>query len=209
MNRTCSLLLAACLLSMNMYAAVTEQKFIVHFATDKFELDVQARKVLDSILAFAKNATYYEAFLEAHTDNSGSNEHNMELSMMRAENVRDYLMNKGFAARQLIVEWFGAAKPVKSNATPEGQSDNRRAVITVKKYFWNSAAEILARRAWVLGRDCARAGNIIAARQHFEFSVSLNGRRAIEGRWPYRMLTRCIGPMATEHALSMAKRVRV
>ncbi|MDA7846623.1 glycosyltransferase [Amylibacter sp.] len=71
------------------------------------------------------------------------------------------------------------------------------------------AKAILARRTWVLGRDCARAGYMIAARNHFEFALSLGGREAIVGHWTYQMLARWIGPMLAERGVSIAKRTRL
>jgi outer membrane protein OmpA-like peptidoglycan-associated protein len=64
--------------------------------------------------------------IEGHTDSTGSPAHNEELSLRRAEAVRDVLASRGVNPRQMLVEGAGAAGPIADNATPEGRAANRR-----------------------------------------------------------------------------------
>ena len=64
--------------------------------------------------------------IQGHTDATGSQAHNEELSLRRAEAVRDVLASRGVNARQMLVEGVGAARPIADNATPEGRAANRR-----------------------------------------------------------------------------------
>jgi len=61
-----------------------------------------------------------------HTDDWGSDEYNMSLSLRRAETVRDYLISKGIAADRLSARAYGESQPVADNATDEGRFKNRR-----------------------------------------------------------------------------------
>jgi len=61
-----------------------------------------------------------------HTDSSGSAVHDEELSLHRAEAVRDVLASRGVATRQMLVEGAGASRPVADNSTAEGRAENRR-----------------------------------------------------------------------------------
>jgi outer membrane protein OmpA-like peptidoglycan-associated protein len=64
--------------------------------------------------------------IQGHTDSSGSEAYNEQLSLHRAEAVRDVLAGRGVGARQMLVEGAGPARPIADNATPEGRAQNRR-----------------------------------------------------------------------------------
>jgi outer membrane protein OmpA-like peptidoglycan-associated protein len=64
--------------------------------------------------------------IEGHTDNTGTNAHNMKLSNDRAKSVVDYLVSKGIDASRLTAVGFGEEKPVTTNKTAEGRTLNRR-----------------------------------------------------------------------------------
>jgi outer membrane protein OmpA-like peptidoglycan-associated protein len=64
--------------------------------------------------------------VQGHTDSTGSPAHNEELSLRRAEAVRDVLASRGVNPRQMLVEGAGAAQPIADNATANGRAQNRR-----------------------------------------------------------------------------------
>jgi outer membrane protein OmpA-like peptidoglycan-associated protein len=61
-----------------------------------------------------------------YTDSTGSQAHNEELSMRRAQAVRDVLESRGVKPDQMLVEGRGPANPVASNGTAAGRGKNRR-----------------------------------------------------------------------------------
>jgi outer membrane protein OmpA-like peptidoglycan-associated protein len=61
-----------------------------------------------------------------HTDSTGSEIHNLELSLRRAESVRDYLVESGVARDRLTVTAAGESEPISTNDTYEGRARNRR-----------------------------------------------------------------------------------
>jgi outer membrane protein OmpA-like peptidoglycan-associated protein len=69
-------------------------------------------------------------FVHGYTDNLGSHEHGILLSTQRAENVARILQER-LEGRpvQLVTAGYGEADPVGDNATPEGQSLNRRVLV--------------------------------------------------------------------------------
>jgi outer membrane protein OmpA-like peptidoglycan-associated protein len=64
--------------------------------------------------------------VQGHTDSTGSAAHNEELSLRRAQAVRDVLASRGVNPRQMLVEGAGAAQPIADNATANGRTANRR-----------------------------------------------------------------------------------
>ena len=73
-----------------------------------------------------------EILVKGHTDNTGSEKYNQELSERRAKAVKNFLILKGVSARQIAAIGFGETMPVASNDTAEGRQKNRRVEIEIK-----------------------------------------------------------------------------
>ena len=71
--------------------------------------------------------------IEGHTDNVGDEVALIDLSLHRAEAIRDYLVYKGISADRIQVAGRGATRPVFQNSTESGREKNRRVEITVIK----------------------------------------------------------------------------
>lgn len=69
--------------------------------------------------------------LTGHTDNSGSEEYNMELGRRRAEHIRNILVRSGVPAEIIQVESSGERQPIASNETAEGRHENRRVEVRI------------------------------------------------------------------------------
>jgi outer membrane protein OmpA-like peptidoglycan-associated protein len=66
-----------------------------------------------------------------HTDSDGSEAANQDLSVRRAENVRNALVAQGVAPSRITAMGFGATQPVADNGTAAGKQLNRRVVVTI------------------------------------------------------------------------------
>jgi outer membrane protein OmpA-like peptidoglycan-associated protein len=66
-----------------------------------------------------------------HTDSDGSEAFNQDLSVRRAEAVRNALIQQGVAAARINAIGFGESQPIADNATAAGKQLNRRVVITI------------------------------------------------------------------------------
>jgi outer membrane protein OmpA-like peptidoglycan-associated protein len=64
--------------------------------------------------------------IQGHTDSTGTAAHNEELSLRRAQAVRDVLSSRGVRQDQMIVEGVGEARPIAANSTAAGRAQNRR-----------------------------------------------------------------------------------
>lgn len=69
--------------------------------------------------------------VEGHTDSTGSESFNLNLSQKRAEAVRLLLMNYGIDGDRIEAIGMGESLPVADNATESGKSKNRRVDIII------------------------------------------------------------------------------
>lgn len=68
-----------------------------------------------------------DVVIEGHTDSTGSDDVNENLSQQRAESVRQYLIaNKTLSYDKIVAVGYGSKRPLVSNSTPEGRAVNRR-----------------------------------------------------------------------------------
>lgn len=98
----------------------------VYFDVDSYELMPQSYNELAVLIAILKTNPNMKIELRGHTDNSGTQAHNIRLSENRAKAVMDYLVSRGIDHRRLTARGFGERKPVSDNDTPEGRTLNRR-----------------------------------------------------------------------------------
>ena len=73
------------------------------------------------------------ARIEGHTDNVGSRDLNQSLAMQRAEAVMMALVERGVDASRITAVGVGPGRPIASNNTPGGRSQNRRVEIYVSE----------------------------------------------------------------------------
>jgi len=102
------------------------------FDTDSDHLKDESKPTLESLLAAARTQPTWNFGIEGYTDNVGGDAHNQTLSEKRALSVKAYLVAARVDATRLTTQGFGAGKPVASNDTELGRSQNRR-VEVVKK----------------------------------------------------------------------------
>jgi outer membrane protein OmpA-like peptidoglycan-associated protein len=107
----------------------------VGFGFDKADLSDEAKAALDSFAEKVKgdNKNVYIE-VQGHTDNIGSEGHNLKLGQKRAEVVRDYLIRAhGFPIHRIAAISYGESEPVADNGNRDGRSQNRRVVLVVLK----------------------------------------------------------------------------
>jgi outer membrane protein OmpA-like peptidoglycan-associated protein len=68
-----------------------------------------------------------------HACSRGSAEANERFSKLRAERVKQYLVEKGIEGEKIILEWKGDREPAASNDTEDGRKLNRRVEITINQ----------------------------------------------------------------------------
>ena len=69
--------------------------------------------------------------VEGHTDNTGSEEYNLELSRQRAQSVENYLASLNVDPTRFTIMGYGESQPVATNDTTEGRQQNRRVDLAI------------------------------------------------------------------------------
>ena len=99
------------------------------FAVGRSDIRPEMRPVLDEIgRNLDKNV---HVTIVGHTDSTGGDALNEQLSIDRAAAVRDYLSVRGVAPSRVSVQGRGAREPVASNSTDAGRAANRRVEISL------------------------------------------------------------------------------
>ena len=83
-------------------------------------------KVLDEAVKVLAEYQTVRLEIQGHTDSTGSDENNLNLSERRAASVRQYLTSKGVADDRLESKGYGETTPIADNNTPQGRAQNRR-----------------------------------------------------------------------------------
>lgn len=69
--------------------------------------------------------------LAGHTDATGSEQYNLELSRRRAQSVSDYLTVQNINPERFTVQGYGESDPIASNDTADGRAQNRRVEVAI------------------------------------------------------------------------------
>ena len=69
--------------------------------------------------------------LEGHTDSTGSEEYNLDLSKKRAQSVANYLATQNVNPTRFTIMGYGESQPIAGNETVEGRAQNRRVEVAI------------------------------------------------------------------------------
>jgi outer membrane protein OmpA-like peptidoglycan-associated protein len=103
----------------------------VLFDLDQATLKPGAMQGLYRLATFLRDHPDRSLLVEGHTDATGSEGHNLELSQRRAESVTGFLAQNGVASARMLARGYGKAFPVAGNDTAEGRQLNRRVEVVI------------------------------------------------------------------------------
>ena len=101
------------------------------FDTDKADLKAAARTNLQNLSTSLVNNPQTNILIIGHTDDTGSDAHNMDLSVRRAEAVKAYIAAGNVANSRLTTSGKGETEPIAVNTTADGRAQNRRVEIVI------------------------------------------------------------------------------
>ncbi|MGC4020840.1 MAG: OmpA family protein [Cyclobacteriaceae bacterium] len=103
----------------------------IFFDIGKTTLKSESFPELDRAVEFLESSPDIRVEVGGHTDNVGNASANQKLSQGRAQAVADYIVSKGISQERVVAKGYGLSKPVASNATQTGRSQNRRVEFTI------------------------------------------------------------------------------
>lgn len=98
----------------------------VLFGYDRDDLTTEARQRLTDLATILNKYPDTYVLVEGHTDASGTDNYNMDLSRRRATQVATYLKSEDIRAQRIITKWYGESQPKYSNETETDRAKNRR-----------------------------------------------------------------------------------
>lgn len=101
------------------------------FEFNRTELLPESYTEINKLLRLMVNNPQIIVKLEGHTDNAGSYDFNIRLSIARAESVVRYLIEKGISPRRIESAGYGFTQPLAANDTEEGRKINRRVTFKI------------------------------------------------------------------------------
>jgi peptidoglycan-associated lipoprotein len=113
----------------------TSQFVDIHFAFDKYDLDTEARTILDTDAKWLNTHPGYTILIEGNCDERGSIEYNIALGQRRADEAMKYLADLGIDKSKISTVSYGKEKPIDPGHNEEAWAKNRRDhfVVTSKK----------------------------------------------------------------------------
>ncbi len=96
-------------------------------STIKPDAGVNLRNLAASLKKYANT----DLLIVGHTDSSGSEAYNQDLSLRRAVAAADFLRGQGVASTRLFTSGKGEMEPVMTNDTDAGRATNRRIEVAI------------------------------------------------------------------------------
>jgi outer membrane protein OmpA-like peptidoglycan-associated protein len=121
----------------NLQAQQTQHGFVVTlgdvlFEANRSELRPGASRTLDQLVLALSDDPRAVVTIDGHTDAGGNRDYNMDLSLRRAQSVRNYLAAHGINPSRLSAQGLGSDYPIASNDTELGRQQNRRVEVVVQ-----------------------------------------------------------------------------
>lgn len=103
----------------------------VLFGSDVDSLNAQSTQIVERIAKSLLGVGIERVRVDGHTDASGKEAYNEQLSLRRAKSVGSVLAAAGMKQENIQLRGLGSSQPVASNTTTTGRTENRRVSIVV------------------------------------------------------------------------------
>ncbi|MBT8399878.1 MAG: OmpA family protein [Rhodothermia bacterium] len=101
------------------------------FAFDSAEIKPDAKENLSRLAASLQEYPNTDLMIVGHTDATGPEDYNLELSERRADAAMAVLITNGVAPARVLTEGRGETEPIATNETAEGRKLNRRVEVAI------------------------------------------------------------------------------
>ncbi|MHA6573141.1 OmpA family protein [Pseudomonas yamanorum] len=103
----------------------------VLFGSDVESLNAPSTEIVQRIGKALMGVGIERVRVDGHTDASGKETYNQQLSLRRAKSVAQVLVGVGMKEENVQLRGLGSSEPVASNTTAAGRTENRRVSIVV------------------------------------------------------------------------------
>jgi outer membrane protein OmpA-like peptidoglycan-associated protein len=103
----------------------------IMFDIDRAVLKDQYRGELSELAAILNKYDDTNILLEGHTDSTGTEEYNLDLSKKRSQSVANYLATQNVNPARFTIMGYGESQPIASNESSEGRFQNRRVEVAI------------------------------------------------------------------------------
>ena len=101
------------------------------FDVDKATLQPVAKTNLDKMAVILNKYPDTNILIEGHTDATGTDEHNLDLSRNRAQSVSNHLAGLGVNPARFTAMGYGESQPIATNDSDAGRQQNRRVELAI------------------------------------------------------------------------------
>ena len=101
------------------------------FDINSSNLRPEAQQNLQKLAAILNKYPDTDILVEGHTDSTGPSEHNLHLSIRRAQSVANFMSTLQVMATRFRIMGYGEHQPIVSNDTSQGRQANRRVEIAI------------------------------------------------------------------------------
>jgi outer membrane protein OmpA-like peptidoglycan-associated protein len=109
-----------------------ERNYLLYFEFNDTQLTSESAAQLDSVIEQAMARRGNEIVVTGHTDSVGTAQANDELSLERAQVIRQAIIARGFDPARIYAAGRGSRNPLVSSGDQAAQQKNRRVEITVR-----------------------------------------------------------------------------
>lgn len=103
----------------------------ITFASGSATISQSFDPVLDDVARVLKKYEKTTMLIQGHTDSTGTAEYNQQLSLNRANAVRNHLVGNDVDTRRVTTEGYGESQPIADNDTANGRQLNRRVELRI------------------------------------------------------------------------------
>jgi outer membrane protein OmpA-like peptidoglycan-associated protein len=111
---------------------LNEYSRTILFDLNKATIRDESAETLQSIADIMQEYPNTNFHIEGHTDSTGADSYNQELSQRRADSVMNWLIDAGIPTDRLSATGYGESEPIATNNTSEGRQQNRRVEISLE-----------------------------------------------------------------------------
>ena len=101
------------------------------FDVDSDALRTEARTNLGELAKSFDKYDDSDIMIVGHTDNTGTESHNADLSIRRADAAAGFLVNRGVSGKRIRTLGLGEMEPIASNESDDGRQENRRIEVAI------------------------------------------------------------------------------